>query len=182
MELYLFFLAPHEQYTSIDRCALFMRAKQKKKKKKFYFTSLFIKIIFLFSFLFSSRFTAHLSLSLSLSLSHVTSLCSLRPKLLSLSSHRSGLALAAAGHTFTSTSHALATALESILPSLPRCRPTSLCHQPISPSPPSHCSPNADPSTIADSSFITDPSSIVDPSSIADPSFIVDSSHLSQHV
>ena len=63
MELNLFFLAPLLQYTSIDRCALFMRTKQ----KKYYFTPLFIKIIFLFSFLFSSHFTAHLSLSLSLS-------------------------------------------------------------------------------------------------------------------
>ena len=55
------FLAPLLQCTSINRCALFMRTKQ----KKYYFTPLFIKIIFLFSFLFSSRFTTHLSLSLS---------------------------------------------------------------------------------------------------------------------
>ena len=54
-------------------------------KKKYYFTPFFIKIIFLFSFLFSSYS--------SLSLSHITSLYSLKPKLLSLSSHRLGPAL-----------------------------------------------------------------------------------------
>ena len=59
MELNLFFLAPLLQYTSIDRCALFMRA----KKKILFYSAPEIKYIISFSL----SLCASLSLSQSLS-------------------------------------------------------------------------------------------------------------------
>ena len=61
MELYPFFLAPHEQCTSIYRCALFIRA----KKKTLFYSSFLLKKCLSLSF----TLTVPLSLSLSSHLS-----------------------------------------------------------------------------------------------------------------
>ena len=95
MELNLFFLVPLLQCTSIDRCALFMRAKQ----KKIILLCLVIKILPLAPFFFFHSFiTSCLSLSLLFTLISSLKLISLKLTLSTLVSQAPSFTVAGSTH------------------------------------------------------------------------------------